>query len=245
MRHGQKSKSVRIDGYKIYLGQDHDADVTLAVGALPANAPEAGGADKLRPQVIAHGPVEEMHIDRAFLASAWVQELAAARPDAVICRAPGVPTGRTRYGKHDFAIDLARGEVRCPAGQRVPIAQVGADRRAWFRAAQCRPCPQRAQCQPLTQSPHRLIQILPQEALLQRARQAVKTPAGRARLRERVVVEHANAQHARRYDKQARYCGVAKNDFDAGRIAAANNLLGMDRKLRARDADAEAIQAAA
>jgi hypothetical protein len=245
MRHGHKSKSVRIDGYKIYLAQDLDADVTLAACALPANVPEAAGADKIAPDVRAQGIVAELHVDRAFLSSAWVRDLAAARPDAVVCRAPGVRADLTRYGKHDFAIDLDRGEVRCPAGQCAPIEQAGPQRRAWFRAAQCRPCPQRAQCQPLTNGAHRAIQILPHEALLQRARQAVKTPAGRARLRERVRVEHANAQHARRYNKQARYCGVAKNDFDAGRIAAVNNLLAMDRKLRARDADEEATQAAA
>lgn len=235
MRHGHKSKTVRIDGYKIYLAQDLDADVTLAVAALPANVPEAAGADKLQPQVTAHAIVAELHVDRAFLSSAWVQQLAAARPDAVVCRAPGVPTGRARYGKHDFTIDLERGEVRCPSGEIARITGDGEERGARFGAAQCRPCAQREQCQPLTRYPHREIQILPQEALLQRARRAVKTPEGRARLRQRVGVEHANAHHARRYAKQARYCGVAKNDFDAGRIAAVNNLLAMDRKLRALD----------
>lgn len=64
---------------------------------------------------------------------------------------------------------------------------------------------------------------------------AVKTPVGRVQLRARVGSEHAKAQHARRDDNKAHCCDVANNDFDAARIAAANNLLVTHRRLRTND----------
>jgi sulfur carrier protein ThiS len=50
-----------------------------------------------------------------------------------------------------------------------------------------------------------------------------------------VKVEHANARQALKSRGKARYTGVAKNDFDANRIAAANNLQFLDRQMRAEE----------
>jgi len=234
MRHGRKSKTERIDGYKTYLALDLDTEVTLAAGVLPANVPEKDGADKLKPHVTAQGEVVQLQIDRAFIASAWAQELATEDVTKVICRAPH-PAERDLYSKSDFDIDLDRATVSCPAGQTVPIEHVGERRRALFPRGVCRACPERLACQGEKNPPGRTVNILPHEALMQRSAEQAKTPEGRARLRERVKVEHANARHAQRNHGRARYVGVAKNDFDAARIAAANNLLRMD--LRQRQAD--------
>jgi len=234
MRHGRKSKTERIEGYKVYLAEDLEAHVTLAAGVLPANQPEKDGADKLRPQVEAQGEVEELHIDRAFLASRWTRELAARKPGAVVSRAPRVKKTE-RYQKSDFELELVAGKVVCPEGQQAPIRQVGEKRWASFPAATCRACPARLRCEGETRRPGRQVDILPHEELLQQVRPAAKTAEGRARLRQRVGVEHANARYARLSRGRARYVGVAKNDFDAGRIAAANNLMALDRKLRAKE----------
>jgi hypothetical protein len=51
-----------------------------------------------------------------------------------------------------------------------------------------------------------------------------------------VKVEHANARQARKRGGKARYVGILKNDFDANRIAAANNLQLLDRRYRALEA---------
>lgn len=231
MRHGRKSKTERIDGYKVYLAHDLDADVTLAVGVLPANVAEKEGADKLKEQVKAQGEVVELHMDRAFLASGWAQEVAAVEVTRVVCRGAKAVASE-HFGKRDFEIDLKQGTVTCPAGQQAPIEQVGERRRALFCSGVCRACPKRVACQGEKDPPGRSITILPYEALHQQSTQHAKTAEGRARLRERVKVEHANAHHARRSQGRARYRGVAKNDFDAARIAAVNNLLVLDRRLR-------------
>ena len=41
MRHGRKSRSVRVDGYKRHVLHDLDTDLIRAVGITPANVPEA------------------------------------------------------------------------------------------------------------------------------------------------------------------------------------------------------------
>jgi len=41
MRHGRKSRSVRVDGYKRHVIRDLDSELVVAVGITPANAPEA------------------------------------------------------------------------------------------------------------------------------------------------------------------------------------------------------------
>jgi hypothetical protein len=41
MRHGRKSRSTLIDGYKRHVLRDLDSGVVPAVGITPANVPEA------------------------------------------------------------------------------------------------------------------------------------------------------------------------------------------------------------
>jgi len=223
MRHGRKSESVRIDGYKEYLAVDMDTSLKLAAGVLPANVPEARGADKLRPAVEAQGTVVELAVDRAFLSSEWVGAAADAGV-CVVCRAFPV-SQRGRFTKRDFAIDLGGGTIRCPTGQVATITAA----RVYFPTATCKVCPSRPRCLPPSAHRGRMIDLHPREALLQTLCVATKTSAGRAKLRERVVVEHSLAHQRRRRSERARYRGVAKNDFDACRIAAVDNLLTMDR----------------
>lgn len=234
MRHGRKSASTRIDGYKEYLAVDLDSGLTMAAGVLPANAAEHLGADKLRAAVEAHGFVAELAIDRAFLPSAWVGavEDAAGR---IVCRPYELPN-HGRFAKRDFAIDVDAGTVRCPANQ-LAVIRGG---QALFDAAACGACALRSRCQAPGAKVGRSIQIHTRESLLQRLSTAAATPEGRAKLRKRVPVEHALAHQRRRRGERARYRGIEKNDFDACRIAAVNNLLVIDRRVRiaqdARDA---------
>lgn len=73
--------------------------------------------------------------------------------------------------------------------------------------------------------------IADSEFLQQRLRKLTKTPAGRARIRERVAVEHGLAHLGRRQGRRARYRGVRKNLFDIRRTAAVQNLETVHRRL--------------
>ena len=68
------------------------------------------------------------------------------------------------------------------------------------------------------------------EPLLQELRRAKKTPEGRAKLRERVAVEHALAHVCNRQGPRARYTGSRKNTLDVRRTAAITNLHVLQRK---------------
>jgi Transposase DDE domain len=69
------------------------------------------------------------------------------------------------------------------------------------------------------------------ERLQHRLRKHLATPRGRARLRERVGVEHKLAHLVRRQGRRARYRGVRKNLFDLRRASAIQNLEAIQRKV--------------
>ncbi len=73
MRHGRKSKSQRVDGYKRHVLKDLDIGVVRAVGVTAANAPEASVTQALDIGLKAQKvEIAELHIDRAYLSSEWV-----------------------------------------------------------------------------------------------------------------------------------------------------------------------------
>ena len=91
-----------------------------------------------------------------------------------------------------------------------------------FPQEQCDSCPLRNQC---TKSPKgRSVSIHPDESLLAELRERQLTPVGRAKLRERVAVEHTLAHIGYWQGRRARYRGIRKNLFDLRRCAVIHNL---------------------
>ena len=84
------------------------------------------------------------------------------------------------------------------------------------------------------------MRIAADERFQQGLREKAKTPEGRARLRERVPVEHGLAHAVNRQGRRARYLGVRKNLYDLRRACSIQNLeagqLSLDRAERARAA---------
>lgn len=225
MRHGRKSRSRTIEGYKRFIARELDYGLVLGVTAQPANQREHEATGPLREQVERFGEVEALYLDRGFLAGEWTKEAAANDVD-IICRPWRVRNG-DRYAKHEFAINLEGGTVRCPAGETTRIH--GAVAR--FEASTCEQCSHRERC---TMAKHgRSISIHPQEQLLQKLAAAKATPEGRAELRKRVPVEHGLAHICQRQGRRARYLGVDKNIFDLTRYAVIENLFVADRMERA------------
>jgi len=91
-----------------------------------------------------------------------------------------------------------------------------------FPVDQCATCPVGARC---TTSPHgRSIRMHSDEPLLQELRARQQTPAGRAKLRERIPVEHRLSHVGHWQGRRARYLGLRKNLFDLLRTAVVHNL---------------------
>src|SRR5260221_7818232 len=70
MRHGRKSRSVRVDGYKRHVLHDLDSGLIRAVGITPANVPEASVTEAISEDLDQQKvSLKELHIDRAYLSS--------------------------------------------------------------------------------------------------------------------------------------------------------------------------------
>jgi transposase len=218
MRHGRKSRSVLFDGYKRHVLRDLDTELVPAVGITPANAPEASVTGDIQADLQAAGrELAELHIDRAYLSSALVRDRS---PDlAIYCKAWRVRNTGGRFAKDQFSLDFDTGQLTCPAGAAMPFEPGKTVR---FPAATCTACPLRARC--TTSSNGRSVAIHPDEALLAELRRRQQTPDGRAKLRERVAVEHTLAHVGHWQGRRARYRGTRKNLFDLRRVAVVHNL---------------------
>lgn len=217
MRHGRKSRSQRIDGYKRHVVHDLDTGLVRAVGVTPANAPEATVTPDLDADLAAQQvDLGELHLDRAYLTSHWVRERS---PDlALYCKAWPV-RNRRGFPKTAFALDWEQQTITCPNQVVIPF-RLG--QTVHFPEDRCAACPLQARC---TTSAHgRSVTIHRDERLLAELRERQATPLGRAKLRERVQVEHTLAHVGRWQGRQARYRGIRKNLFDLRRCAVVHNL---------------------
>lgn len=218
MRHGRKSRSVRFDGYKRHIVRDLDTGLVPAVGITPANAPEASVTDDIEADLAAAGwHLAELHIDRAYLSSTLVRE--RGEHLQIFCKAWRVRNTTGRYPKTEFSIDFDTGQLTCPAKVSMPFEP---GKTVHFPKDTCAACPLRARC--TTSATGRSISIHPDEQLLAELREHQTTPAGRAKLRERVKVEHALAHVGHWQGHHARYRGTRKNLFDLRRVAVVHNL---------------------
>lgn len=86
MRHGRKSHSTLVNGYKRHLLHDQGGGLVPVVGITPANAPEASVTDAIEQDLQAQKrTLSELHIDRAYLSSKLVKD---RTPDLTIyCKA--------------------------------------------------------------------------------------------------------------------------------------------------------------
>lgn len=222
MRHGRKSRSQLFDGYKRHILRDLDSGLVRVVGITRANAPEASVTDDLLAD-LTHQKVrlQEIHLDRGYLAS----DLVRNRPDdlRIYCKAWSVRNG-DRYAKTAFTLDWDAGTIRCPNQVRIPFHP---GQTVHFPEEQCQVCPLRERC--TTSASGRSVHIHPAERLLRELRDRQLTPQGRAKLRERVPVEHALAHIGRWQGRRARYRGTRKNLFDLRRCAVVHNLHAIQR----------------
>src|SRR5262245_49483964 len=122
MRHGRKSKSRTINGFKVHVGVDLDTKLVMACAVTPANRPEAEALGPITADV-GHYPersrVAELHIDRGYLAAEETHQLAAN--DTEIVSKPWLPATGEIFSKKDFLIDLKKKRITCPAEHTEPL----------------------------------------------------------------------------------------------------------------------------
>ena len=218
MRHGRKTRTKPFTGYKRHVIKLVDADLIVGAVVQPANAPEHQTLAVLTPDVIRHGPLSEVFLDRGYLGS---PHIAALHGTGVAIRAKAwVSHNGDRFPKHAFTIAPAAARVTCPAGQTIVIPPDATT--VHFPAAFCQPCALRPAC--TSARTGRSIAIHPQEALLQTLRADQHRSDGRARLRHRTTIEHSLARIGHIQGGKARYKGTRKNTLDLRRASVIANL---------------------
>ncbi|WP_338246642.1 transposase [Dictyobacter halimunensis] len=123
MRHGRKSRSVRVNGYKRHVLHDLDTDLIRAVGLTPANVPETSVTEAISEDLARQATtLMELHIDRAYLSSHLVRE----RSDELEIYRKAWPVRESkRFHKQAFSLDWERQTIQCPAKQEMPFVPGG------------------------------------------------------------------------------------------------------------------------
>jgi len=224
MRHGRKSSSHRFNGHKAQVAVDTDSQLITAVEVLPGNAADADHAlEVVEASEVATGcEVEEVIGDCAYGAGDTRAEFAASGR-TLVAKVPEIQN-QGYFTKTDFQIDLEAGTCTCPNTQQTrdfrPAKRGGG--MFVFATETCAACPVRAQC--TRGQGGRTVQVHPQEALLQQARELQASPAFDEARRRRQVVEHRLARLVQLGIRQARYIGRTKTLFQLCIAAAVANL---------------------
>jgi hypothetical protein len=226
MRHGRKSRSKKYNGYKELMTIDLDYKLILACAVTAANVPDEVGGDAMRTDVQRQGEIRELHIDRAFMNGDLVQGV-AKDGGTILCK-PWLIRNRHEglFSKSDFEIDVRAKTITCPSGQTEAF-EFGET--VHFDPEACGACTLRGSCTHSANGRGRSVNIAEDERLQKKLRKLQQTKPGRARLRERVAVEHAQAHTAQRKGRRARYRTSRKNLLDLRRIASIQNLETIQR----------------
>ncbi len=217
MRHGRKNRTKRFDGYKRHILKDLDTGLVSAVGITSANVAEASVTEAIAIDLKHQkAQLKELHIDLAYLSSSLVKN---RDPKLTIyCKAWRVSNGN-KFAKSCFLLDWESGRITCPNQVSLPFREGS---KVQFPVATCLSCPKRKKC--TTSKKGRSISVHPDEKFIAELRQRQLTPTGRAKLRERVAVEHSLSHISRWQGDKARYIGTRKNLFDLRRTAVVHNL---------------------
>lgn len=212
MRHGRKSSSRRVDGYKAHVLTDHDNELILGVATTAANCPDGPEAAGLVEAARQAGvPVGEVLGDTAYGDGDTRVAVEAAGAEVTAKTQPPASTGR--FTKADFVIDPDALTATCPAGHTSSDAGWGRDgKRRRVRVIRfgerCHGCPLRPQC--TTRAGGRVVTLNFHEARLQAARAEQARPSTRRKLRRRSLVERKLAELKMHGLGKARYRGERK-----------------------------------
>ena len=156
----------------------------------------------------------ELDTDRGYIPA---EAITKAREQGVtVVSKPPTPPKSPYYSKDDFVFNFENDTVTCPASVVRPLNSP----KTTFPVSECSRCELRAKC---TSSSRRAVSVHPQEKWYRQMAHDLNTPAGRARRRGRIPVEHALARVSAIQGNRARFRGLHKNDFELQRVAVVNN----------------------
>jgi transposase len=212
MRHGRKSSSRRVDGYKSHLLTDHDSELILGVAVTAANDPDGPQAAPLVSAAVDAGvAVREVLGDTAYGDGDTRVAVEAVGAKVTAKTQPPGTTGM--FLKTDFVIDPDAPSATCPAGQMTTDGKWTTDNKGrrvivLRFGERCQGCALRQGC--TTSANGRSLVLNFHESRLQAARAEQARPSTRKKLRRRALIERKLAEIKRHGAGKARYRGTRK-----------------------------------
>jgi IS5 family transposase len=213
MRHGRKSRTKRVDGYKAHIVTDHDNELILSVATTAANVPDGPqAAGLIRAAKAAGVPVVEVLGDTAY--GDGDTRVAVEQVGVKVTAKTQPPAATGRFPKTDFVVDPDGPSATCPAGHTTTDTGWSTDHKARRVVIlkfgdRCNGCHLREQC--TTAKAGRSIRLNFHEERLQAARAEQARPSTRRKLRRRALVERKIAELKMHGAGKARYRGSRKN----------------------------------
>lgn len=229
-RHGRKSSSVLLAGYKTHALATVASRFIVAWAASSANVPDGDLLPELLDQASDHGLLPECTLGDQAYGLGHVVRAGAARGVEVRSKVSGPRDDK--LNKKQFDIDLDRLQVTCPQGhvstkKSKVKASNGVDERVWkfhFDKRLCAACPVAAACGKNVKKEGRDVKLDVHENELQTLKRFNADPDNRKFLRKRSVIEAILSQLVRMGLRQARYLGIDGVRFQVGLTVAAYNL---------------------
>lgn len=249
MRHGRKSPTKTINGYKATVVADTESGVILETTVAPANQSDGSVARAAieGAQERVSGDIERSAGDTAYGTVKARQEVEALGIE-VVAKAPPAGARKGFFTIDDFEIDKERGVATCPAGRTSAVsrptrcAENGPGFRYEFAKSDCEACPLRAKC--TTAANGRSIRITEVTEIQQEYRKQQRTPEFKEKYRRRVVIEHRIARLVQLGIRQARYLGRGKVAFQVAMAAIVANLTAAAASVEATANTSSALLAA-
>jgi hypothetical protein len=243
MRHGRKSASRLIAGYKAQIVSSLQHGFILATKVFAANGHDGDHLPELVQELEQRGHQPPWwagdHAHGTLRNHRYVAMRRAQGDDIELIARMSRPTNGGRYTKDEFDYDFDTHELVCPQGQRIEAArwerQGGRKGRLFvFPPQSCHGCPSRTRCvSPTSKSQVRSVFVVEEEERLIREhlRRREEAPF-REKLRKRPHVERVIAGFAQCGGKQATRFGLDNVAFDANISALAYNLRLLGSLLR-------------
>ena len=239
MRHGRKSAANLFAGYKAHILATLVYGFILAIKSIVGNRHDGEDLPDLVAELHERGYEPEwLGGDHAYGTIANHRHFRDNECGQLIARMPR-PKNGGRFTKDMFDYDFENHVLTCPAGQvhatpRFVTRQGRRGRKFEFSPEQCGKCPLREQCvSPKAKPQRRSVFIIDDdERLIRDHLRERETPEFRARLGQRITVEHVIAGFAQCGGKKARRFGIENVAFDARLSALTYNLRRLGGLLR-------------
>jgi transposase len=235
MRHGRKSASVLIAGYKVQVVASVLFGFILLTRVMRANRPDGQALPGMLDALRARGFLPKAVLgDHAYGTLANHHDIQRRRQQGqdieLYARMPR-PENGGRLTKDQFEVDFEKRQLRCPAGQLQPLSRYASreGRSGWlfeFPAATCGNCPRQKQCvSPKSKDGARSVFVIPEDERLIRAHLVRRKELDFiAVLAERPAVERVQAGLVQCGGKTVHRVGLPMVDFDVALSALTHNL---------------------